>query len=76
MAIRDVVTLGFGSFGTIPYVTRLGFDAQTLAGQFLCVHELTITPVLQGQVSNTPVLQTSETITPVLLAGMELNQCR
>jgi hypothetical protein len=27
MAIRDVVTMGFGTWGTIPFVTRLGYGS-------------------------------------------------
>ncbi len=47
MAIRDVITFGFGSFGTVPYVTRLGFGSSSVvvvAGPFRSVAGQAWTP--------------------------------
>lgn len=73
MAIKDVVTMGYGASGSIARIVMLGFgetlapDIASLSG---CVH---ISATLQGRIEVVPTIAACARLQPTLTGNIEVS---
>lgn len=72
MAIRDVVTMGYGSFGTIPRVVMLGYGVSVTADIASLSGCVTVCATLQGRIEIVPTLDACAKINPTLQGRIEV----
>ena len=74
-SIATVVTMGYGSFGSVNLLPTIGYGiGSTVGGAQLC-GDVTMQPLLTGRSSITQMLAGTTVVTPLLTGTTKVSEC-